>query len=213
MTGTTGQRIVRDPSPAREAVRPMTSRWTKASGVQRGASYDERWAVMAANGESIHGEADCISRYSPRSVLDAGCGTGRVAIELARRNVEVVGVDLDPAMLAEAEQKAPDIRWRLADLFSIDLKRTFDVVAMPGNVMIFVQPGTETGVVANMARHVVRGGYLIAGFQLGRGYELDEYDDDCTSAGMVLDARFATWEGAPYAGGDYAVSVHRHSWW
>lgn len=183
------------------------SRWSAATGVQRGAEYDARWAELAASGQSIHGEADCISRYSPQSVLDAGCGTGRVAIELARRGVEVVGVDLDPPMLAEARAKAPDLVWVEADLLTVDLGRTFDVVAMPGNVMIFLQPGSERAVVANLARHVAPDGVLIAGFQLGRGYELDVYDVHCSAAGLALADRFATWDGEPFAGGDYAVSV------
>ncbi len=64
---------------------------------------------MAARGESVHGEADFVMRYSPASVLDAGCGTGRVGIELAARGVEVVGVDLDEKMLNAARCKAPDL--------------------------------------------------------------------------------------------------------
>lgn len=187
-----------------------TSRWSAASDVVRGADYDERWARLAEAGRSVHGEADFICRFSPSSVLDAGCGTGRVAIELAARDIDVVGVDMDPPMLGQAHRKAPHLEWVEADLCHIDLGRTFDVVAMPGNVMIFVCPGTETSVVANMAAHVAPGGVLVAGFQLGRGYDLDHYDADCTAAGLALEARYATWECDPWSpGGDYAVSVHR----
>jgi SAM-dependent methyltransferase len=167
---------------------------------------------MAAKGESIHGEADFVCRFDPSSVLDAGCGTGRVAIELARRGVDVVGVDLDEAMLSAARAKAPDLTWITADLLDVDLGRAFDVVVMPGNVMIFLAPGTESAVVANMARHVSPGGRLIAGFQLRRAYELSQYDADCAAAGLALDVRYSTWEGSAWkSGGDYAVSVHRHA--
>jgi SAM-dependent methyltransferase len=177
-----------------------------------GDAYDARWKQMAAKGESIHGEADFVCRFDPASALDAGCGTGRVGIELARRGIDVVGVDLDDSMLASARAKAPDLTWVTADLRDVDLGRTFDVVVMPGNVMIFLAPGTESAVVANMARHVSPGGRLIAGFQLRRGYELSQYDADCTAAGLVLDTRYSTWEAAPWrSGGDYAVSVHRHA--
>lgn len=186
------------------------SRWSVAPGVQRGADYDERWAHLAAAGHSIHGEADFICGFEPTTVLDAGCGTGRVAIELAARGIDVVGVDLDPPMLGQARHKAPHLEWVEADLCHIDLGRTFDVVAMPGNVMIFVCPGTESSVVANMARHVRAGGVLVAGFQLGRGYDLDRYDADCVAAGLRLSARYATWDHDPWTGtGDYAVSVHQ----
>lgn len=178
----------------------------------QGDAYDEQWKRMAARGESIHGEADFVCRFEPSSVLDAGCGTGRVAIELANRGVDVVGVDLDDSMLAAARAKAPNLTWIAADLLGVDLGRTFDVVVLPGNVMIFLAPHTEAAVVANLARHIAPGGHLVAGFQLGRGYELARYDADCEAAGLTLAARHATWEAAPWrSGGDYAVSVHRHA--
>lgn len=187
----------------------MSSRWSAHDSVPRGADYDRRWAELAAAGTSIHGEADFICRFEPETLLDAGCGTGRVAIELASRGIEVVGVDLDPLMLVEARAKAPLLEWVEADLLNVSLDRQFDVVAMPGNVMIFVRPGTEAAVIANMARHIRRGGALIAGFQLDHTFSLDRYDADCASAGLALESRFSTWTGDPFQHGDYAVSVHR----
>jgi hypothetical protein len=50
---------------------------------------------------------------------------------------------------------------------------------------------------------------MVAGFQLGRGYALADYDASCASAGLELEDRFATWDREPFSGGDYAVSVHR----
>jgi SAM-dependent methyltransferase len=177
-----------------------------------GDAYDARWKEMASKGESIHGEADFVCRFRPAAVLDAGCGTGRVAIELARRGIDVVGVDLDDTMLAAARAKAPHLTWVTADLLGVDLGRTFDVVVLPGNVMIFLAPGTERAVVANLADHVAPAGHLVAGFQLRRGYDVERYDADCASAGLALAARYATWEGGPWrSGGDYAVNVHRHA--
>jgi SAM-dependent methyltransferase len=181
------------------------------SGALHGSDYDAKWKTMASRGQSIHGEADFVIRYAPASVLDAGCGTGRVAIELASRGIDVVGVDVDDRMLNTARAKAPDLTWITADLIDVVVGRTFDVVVMPGNVMIFVEHGTEAAVVANMADHVSATGRLIAGFQLGRGYELAQYDADCAAAGLELEHRYSTWDGDHWTGdGDYAVSVHRH---
>ena len=142
-------------------------------------------------------------------MLDAGCGTGRVGRELARRGLDVVGVDIDPEMLDTARRKAPDVDWRLADLASVDLGRTFDAIVMAGNVMIFLEPGTEAAVVANMARHLAPGGVLIAGFQLMPGrLTLDEYDEMAAAAGLTLAERWATWDREAWvAGGEYAGTV------
>lgn len=172
--------------------------------------YDARWKAMAAAGKDPHGEVAFVQRYEPDRVLDAGCGTGRVAIELTRRGVSTVGVDVNEEMLAAARAKAPAIEWHLQDLAELDLRAEFDVVVMAGNVMIFVNPGTEAAVVARVAAHLRPGGRLIAGFQLGRGYDLDDYDAHCAAAGLALAERYATWDGDPFPGdGSYSVSVHR----
>jgi SAM-dependent methyltransferase len=174
-----------------------------------GADYQQRFDELAATGADVHGEAAFVMRYAPRSVLDAGCGSGRVAIELARRGVEVVGADINPSMLDVARERGPDITWVESDLGALDLGRTFDVVVMAGNVPLFTPPGTHAALVAGCARHVASDGFLVAGFQLGRGYELDDYDRDATAAGLALHERFATWDAQPFPGdGSYAVSVH-----
>ena len=71
------------PTTCEPVVTGDASRWSEHDGVQRGADYDARWHHLEAAGHAIHGEADFVCRFSPVSVLDAGCGTGRVAIELA----------------------------------------------------------------------------------------------------------------------------------
>ena len=70
-------------------------------------------------------------------MLDAGGGTGRVAIELARHGIEVVGADVDESMLATAGELAPEMEWVRSDLCELDLGRTFDLVVMAGNVPAF----------------------------------------------------------------------------
>lgn len=181
-----------------------------ASRTRSGDDYDATYERRAAAGEDVHGEANFVQRFAPASVLDAGCGTGRVGRELARRGIDVAGVDLDSGMLATARQKAPDVEWRLADLADVDLGRRFDAIVMAGNVMIFLTPGTEAEVVANMARHLTTNGVLIAGFQLQRGrLQLDRYDEIAGAAGLTLTERWSTWDCEPsVSGGSYAVSVH-----
>ncbi len=179
----------------------------------RGDEYDARFSRLEAEGRYLHGEADLVAGLlgdPPARVLDAGCGTGRVAIELARSGYDTVGIDAEPSMLDAARAKAPDLEWILGDLSNAALPEGhFDLVVAAGNVMIFLELGTEAAVVSNLARTVVPGGLVVAGFQIGRQLTLERYDALSVSAGLELADRFATWERAPYGGGDYAVSVHR----
>jgi SAM-dependent methyltransferase len=174
-----------------------------------GDAYQRRFDALAAEGLDVHGEADFVMRFAPTRVLDAGCGTGRVAAELHRRGVDVVGVDIDPSMLATARARTPGVEFHEHDLATLDLGTSFDVVVMAGNVPLFTPPGTQRAVVAGCTRHVRADGVLIAGFTLGRDYGLDAYDDDCRAAGLELSARYATWAGDVLTDGKYAVSVHR----
>src|SRR5262249_39613478 len=147
------------------------------------------------SGKNVHGEADFVSSFGVSSILDAGCGTGRVAIELARRSHEVVGVDADQAMLSIAEEKEPDLTWVLGDLAEVDLGRTFDAIVMAGNVMIFLAPGTESAVISNMARHLRDGGLCIAGFSLAKDrLDLEGYDRFAAESGLSLVERWSTWD-------------------
>lgn len=181
-----------------------SSRWDSS----RAGSYDDAWKRLAASGKDPHGEVAFVQRFDPSSVLDAGCGTGRVAIELANRGVEVVGTDIDTEMLAQARNKAPGIDWVQSDLATLDLGRTFDVVAMAGNVVLFVEPGTEADVVAGAARHVAPGGHLIAGFSLARGVTVEAWEGWIRAAGLEPAARYNTWDGDPFTdAADYLVSV------
>ncbi len=190
---------------------------------RRGAAYDAAFAARAAAGADVHGEASLVAGLAPATVLDAGCGTGRVAIELARRGVEVVGVDRDEQMLAAARAKAPELGWILGDLATVTVPgvgppgpagigpRAFDCVVCAGNVLIFVDPGSEAAVVANLSRHLAPGGRLVAGFQiLEGGLDCPRYDALCAASGLEREHRFGTWERGRYAAdGGYAVSIHR----
>src|SRR5690349_18105838 len=97
-----------------------------------GDEYQARFDALAAGGVDVHGEAAFVSSLepTPASVLDAGCGTGRVAIELARRGMHVVGVDVDASMLGAARRAEPAVEWIEHDVASLDLGRAFDVVLM-----------------------------------------------------------------------------------
>lgn len=191
--------------------------WVR-SGAPRGDEYEAQLAARL-RGRNPHGEVDFVEDvlrrvkvdwHQPPLILDGGCGTGRVAIELARRGYLIVGVDSDPAMLAVAQRNAPELHWQLADLADVQLEEHPNVIVLAGNVMIFLDRGQEAAVLQNLAGQLVPGGLFIVGFQLGSGLALERYDELATSAGLRLLERWATWDRAPWNSTTaYAVSVHQ----
>ncbi|HEX3825228.1 MAG TPA: class I SAM-dependent methyltransferase [Mycobacteriales bacterium] len=200
------------------------SRWSQG-GARDGRRYAERFEELAAAGSDVHGEAAlCASQVPPGSrVLDAGCGTGRVAIRLAELGYDCVGVDSDASMLAEARRASTGVTWLLRDLAAIgDIEEfggRFDLVVAAGNVIPLLAPGSEPVVVAGLAGCLRQGGLLVSGFGLDAAhlplgeapFGLSSYDDWCDAAGLLLENRYATWAADPYADGPYAVTLHRRT--
>jgi SAM-dependent methyltransferase len=201
------------------------TRWRAVAGDTSGEDYQRRFDALAASGASVHGEADFVDRLvgSASRILDAGCGTGRVAVELARRGHDVVGVDVDASMLAVAQRTAPDLVWRQHDLVtlaSVDLGPPFDLVVLAGNVIPLLAAGTERAAVGALVARLRADGRLVAGFGLDVAHlpldhvpvTLDDYDGWCAEHGLVLESRFGTWGAAPFDVEEgYAVSVHRRT--
>jgi SAM-dependent methyltransferase len=202
------------------------SRWADSGAAGDGAGYAARFAELAATGRDTHGEASLCAALvpAPARVLDAGCGTGRVAVRLAELGYLVAGVDVDPSMLEEARRAAPGLTWveaDLADLAAGDVPNLgeYDLVVAAGNVVPLVAAGTEAAVVAELAAALCPGGLLVAGFGLTPEYlpipeapvSLEAYDGFCAAAGLVPRQRYSTWDGQPYDREGYAVSVHQLS--
>lgn len=197
------------------------NRWSELTGGTGGAAYAERFAALAAKGADVHGEASLCARLAPAGgrILDAGCGTGRVAIRLAGLGFSCVGVDSDESMLARA-RTCDAVRWILADLAALDgatdVDGPFDLIVAAGNVVALLAPGTEPAVVSALASRLPPGGLLVAGFGLDAAhlpiaappFGLAEYDAWCAKAGLGLSQRFATWDRDPFDDAGYAVSVH-----
>lgn len=197
-------------------------RWAELTGGQSGQDYAERFAQLAESGHDIHGEAAfCTALLNPAArVLDAGCGTGRIAIRLAELGHRCTGVDVDRSMLAVARRDAPTQDWLFGDLASLDtlgLDQGFDMALAAGNVIPLLAPGTEPMVVRHLAAALRPGGLLVTGMRLDAAHlplpeptvTLTEFDHWCTQAGLTLRQRYATWSGDPYYQGcGYAVSVH-----
>jgi 2-polyprenyl-3-methyl-5-hydroxy-6-metoxy-1,4-benzoquinol methylase len=183
----------------------VSPRWVEWRRTVDLTKYDQRFDAMAARGENVHGEADAVTRliekhldvhdhvhdhdHDPRRsvrVLDAGCGTGRLAIELERRGHAVTAVDLDPDMIDKARDKSTAVTWLVGDLSTMDVTTRgglFDVIVMAGNILNFCAPGTQKSIVHNMVGHLVDGGLLVC------GWSQENRDDSYLWTHLVRDAR------------------------
>ena len=180
--------------------------------------YIERFRKKAAAGEDLAGEARFVHALVPPAarILDAGCGPGRVGGALFELGHEVVGVDVDPVLIAAAEEDHPGPRWIVGDLAELDLAEhgeteCFDVILGAGNVMTFLAPSTRQEVLRRLRDHLSDQGRLVLGFGAGRDYPFDEFFEDVSMAGLVVDLKLAAWDLRPFDdGSDFLVAVLRH---
>ena len=179
--------------------------------------YIDRFRSMERAGKDLAGEARFIDAMADRGarILDAGCGPGRVGGYLAAAGHDVVGVDVDPALIAAAEQDHPGPRWLVGDLAELDLPargiaEPFDLIVSAGNVMTFLAPSTRTPVLSRLRAHLGSGGRAVIGFGAGREYEHTEFLADATRAGLVPDLLLSSWDVRPFTeGADFLVAILR----
>jgi len=105
------------------------------------------------------------ARANGRAVLEVACGTGRVAIPLARDGVQVVGLDLSAAMLDVAREKSAgmrNVRWVQGDMRSFELGCTFGLVIVPGHsFQNILTAADQVACLESVGRHLEPGGTLI----------------------------------------------------
>lgn len=113
------------------------------------SAYYDRITSLDA---SLQGDIDLYASLAPAGgrVLEVGTGTGRVALELAERGFEVVGVDLAPTMLRQARAKLaaadPQVAGRIAlvqgDMTALSVEGPFDAALYPFFTLSHVPRGT-----------------------------------------------------------------------
>jgi SAM-dependent methyltransferase len=172
------------------AIRPYYS-----PGSMSAAFYD----VVTAADARLAGDVEIYADLAVAggSVLELGCGSGRVTEALAARGLAVTGVDLSRPMLEQAQARrgglpaevAGRIELRLGDMTSLDLKRTFDLVICPYFTLAHVPAGQAwKNSFATAARHLAAGGR--AAFHLPL-LDLMRQAPPPDPAGIVLDEPLA----------------------
>jgi SAM-dependent methyltransferase len=128
------------------------------------ATYDVSVPGWPGEIDFYRSMAEAVKR-SKGSILEIGCGTGRVAIRLAEGGVDVVGLDLSEAMLRVARGKSVGIRsmsWVLGDMRSFDLGGQFDLVIIPGHAFQNLTSANEqVSTLESIRRHLRDQGCLV----------------------------------------------------
>lgn len=95
--------------------------------------YEEQPFVRGTSGEVDLIEQE-IGRKPGCAILDIGCGTGRHAVELAKRGYRVTAIDLSEAQLARARRNVQaagvTVQFIRADTRSIQFNERFDAIIM-----------------------------------------------------------------------------------
>lgn len=186
-----------------------------AADPEHSTRYADRFRQLAAAGKDVVGEARLIDAMASRGsrVLDAGCGAGRTGGYLHSVGHTVVGVDVDPVLIAAAEEDFPGPTWITQDLALLDLPdhgipEPFDLIVSAGNVMTFLAPSTRRDVLRRLSQHTASGGRIVIGFGAGRGYPFEEFLDDAATSGLVPDVLLSTWDLRPFGpDSDFLVAV------
>ena len=198
-----------------EGVEP--SRWVEITreNPEHSNWYVERFRAMVAAGDDLAGEARFVDAMVARGarILDAGCGPGRVGSALAEAGHQVVGIDVDPFLIAAAEQDHPGPRWLVGDLAELDLPGRgiadgFDAIVCAGNVLPFLAPSTRVTVLDRFRAHLRPGGRAAVGFGAGRDYTFDEFLADVERAGLTADVLLESWDLRPFTeASDFVVAI------
>lgn len=97
------------------------------------------------------------------SVLEVACGSGLVAIPLARQGIPLTGLDIAPAMLAQARRKSAElglsVRWLDGDARNFSLGEKFNLIYMTGNAFqAFLNNADQNAMLQSVRRHLAQGG-------------------------------------------------------
>jgi len=139
-------------------------RWAEAPTVAEGVLR-----IIGAPSKDLHNEQQRTDNGQPTtglSILDAGCGPGRIAVELAMRGAQVTGVDIIRPFLNAALESAEDEGVKL-DLVQADLRTFVRPEAFDAAVSLYTSFGycdtieEDMQILKNIAASVKKGGWFV----------------------------------------------------
>jgi len=144
----------------------MKKQWYEELFQNYGESYDKEIFTQGTTGEVAFIEKE-INFNKELKILDIGCGTGRHAIELAKRGYSVTGIDLSESQISRAREKAADektdVEFLVADARNLQYRNEFDLVIMicEGGFSLMETDEMNYAILESASKALKKGGKLI----------------------------------------------------
>lgn len=160
-----------------------------------GASADRYLTVVGSTlSEQIETAADLellarfagIAKAAGGRVLDAGCGTGRVARLLADQGLEAVGVDGADGMVEIARREHPDLMFVVGELAHLPFASTRFTATVYWYSIITTPPAVLATVFAELVRILAEKGIALVAFQSGDGSAIERRHAFGTDVDLTL---------------------------
>jgi SAM-dependent methyltransferase len=203
-----------------EPTEPPLTRWEQQVVGERWTFYTDRFDMMTAEGADLEGEARFVDAMAQRgsAVLDAGCGTGRIAAALTRMGHRAIGVDKDQGLIDIATGRYPGVSYLTSDLLLLTPElleasggpADFDIIALPGNVLVYLAPGSERQLLALLTGLLRPSGRIVAGFATDRDYSPAQLVADAAEVGLWTED--ADWLVVVLRAGDHRAQEDGTTW-
>jgi SAM-dependent methyltransferase len=132
---------------------------------------------------------------APRTVLDLGCGTGRLLAELDAHGLTGTGIDLQPSLIAWAQHAHAGLRLSVRDLRNARLGTTFDLVTCVGNTLSYLHTEAElASAFDTIGAHSHPGTMLALATLTGTGQNAHGRSEITTSLGTTTVTTKSEWE-------------------
>lgn len=100
-------------------------------------------------------------------VVEIGCGPGRITAYLAGLGLDMVGIDLSPAMIEQARGRYPDLDFRIGEMTALDLPSGSAAGLVAWYSLIHIPPVEHPAVLAGFRRVLAPRGHLLLAFHVG----------------------------------------------
>ena len=150
------------------------------------SAYDRRHGFVAEYGRAL---LALVPDDPALSVLDLGCGTGTLTVQLAANGRRVVGADSSPEMIERARAQYPGIDFRVCDALALPFDGEFGAVFSNA---VFHWIGDHDALLQNIRRALKPGGLLICEFGAEGNVQTisDAFAWACAEQGLTVHSRF-----------------------